>query len=229
MDIEQSATEQTRTRRDNAGLQLDGGLTRSGNGSTHQHQHSAQGVQRDHSGSATVHRNARLAGDHSHIQGWGADLARENRPAYPKERIPPRLPGLHWSDPEDQPINVKVYHSIERPGITPVFGTSSPPVGLSGRIRDVAYKLSENDIRHWLLLMVADRVNVVEGIGEDLMSGRLPNIFAEMGGAAELKYNRAGLARKVLVASAVAGLIYYMRRDKHDVGRGTLVRSRRRR
>jgi len=228
MDIEQSATEQTRTRRDNAGLQLDGGRTQSGNGSTHQHYDSTPGTQRDHSGSATVHRNARLAGDHSHIQGWGADLAHENRPAYPKERTPPRLPGLHWSDPEDQPISVKVYHSTERPGLTPVFGTSSPPTGLSGKIRDIAYKLSENDIRHWMLLLLADRVNVVEGIGEDLMSGRIPNIFAEMGGAAELKYNRAGLARKVLVASAVAGLIYYMRREKHGIS-GTLARSRRRR
>lgn len=40
--------------------------------------------------------------------------------------------------------------------------------------RDVAYKLGENDIRHWLLLFLADRINVVEGIGQDLMNGHVP-------------------------------------------------------
>ena len=27
---------------------------------------------------------------HAHIPGWGADLDPANRPAYPKERTPPR-------------------------------------------------------------------------------------------------------------------------------------------
>jgi hypothetical protein len=148
--------------------------------------------------------------DHSHIVGWGADLNHKNRPAYPKERTPPRLDGLHWDQPEDQPINMKVYHSTERPGITPVFGTSTPPSGLSGKIRDVAYRLSENDIRHWLLLLFADRVNVVEGIGCDLMRGRVPNVFSEMGGKAELQHNRAGFITKVAVASLVVGLGYVL-------------------
>jgi hypothetical protein len=105
---------------------------------------------------------------------------------------------------------MKVYHSVERPGITPIFGTSTPPTGLSGKIRDVAYKLSENDIRHWLLLMLADRVNVVEGIGEDLSRGHIPNIFAEMGARAELRYNPMGFARKAVIASAVVGIGYYL-------------------
>jgi hypothetical protein len=58
--------------------------------------------------------------------------------------------------------------------------------------------------------LLADRVNVVEGIGQDLMSGHIPNIFAEMGGKSELKHNPAGLARKVAVASAVIGVGYYL-------------------
>jgi hypothetical protein len=166
---------------------------------------------RDHSGSK-LHQDdgGKSQLDHSHIPGWGADLDHKNRPAYPKERIPPRLEGVHWTDPEDQPVKMKVYHSTERPGITPVFGTSTPPTGFSGKIRDVAYKLSENDIRHWLLLLLADRVNVVEGIGEDLMSGHIPNIFAEMGGKAELQHNRAGFVRKAAIATAVVGIGYYL-------------------
>ena len=60
-------------------------------------------------------------------------------------------------------------------------------------IRDVAFRFSENDIRHWLLLLLADRVNVVEGILDDLAHGHVPNFFGEMGGPAEWKHNRARL------------------------------------
>ena len=168
------------------------------------------------------HRHNDYDGDHrhpparkpreayAHIPGWGADLDHENRPAYPMERTPPRLDNVHWTHPENQPVNVKVYHSTERPGITPIFGTSTPPSGMSGMVRDVAYKLSENDIRHWLLLFLADRINVVEGIGEDLKNGHVPNVFAEMGIRAEYKHNPAGLARKALIASTILGVGYYL-------------------
>lgn len=174
-------------------------------------QHNVE-AKRDTSGQypATLAPGTREKRDYSHVQGWGADLDHKDRPAYPMERTPPRLEGVHWDRPEDQPLNMKVYHSTERPGVTPVFGTSTPPFGLSGKIRDVAYKLSENDIRHWLLLLFADRVNVVEGIGQDLMQGRIPNIFAEMGAKAELRHNPAGFARKAVVATVVVGVAYYL-------------------
>ena len=50
----------------------------------------------------------------AHIPGWGADLDPADRPAYPKERIPARLPGLHWDEPAQQPQTVEVLRSIER-------------------------------------------------------------------------------------------------------------------
>jgi hypothetical protein len=167
--------------------------------------------------------------DMSHIQGWGADLDRKNRPAVPMERMPARLEGAHGGRLEQQPQRVEVFHSTERPGITPIFGTSTPPRGLSGSIRSVAYKLSENDIRHWLLLLVADRINVVEGIGEDLVRGHVPNIFAEMGIKAEMKHNPAGLARKALVAGAVLGVGYYLfsRRGGNQRGDTRRLQARR--
>jgi hypothetical protein len=144
-----------------------------------------------------------------HIQGWGADLDRKDRPAVPMERTPPRF--IH--PPRDIPQqvqNVEVFVSPERPGITPVFGTAQPPRGLSGMIRRLAYKLTENDIRHWLLLYAADRVNVVEGIGGDLSRGRVPNVLREMGIRAELQYNPYGLLKKAAVTTAVAGGIWYL-------------------
>ncbi|MFL6708668.1 MAG: hypothetical protein ACJ8HI_10725 [Massilia sp.] len=144
------------------------------------------------------------------IPGWGADLDPNVRPGVPMERRPPRLPAGAIKPLAQQPKTVEVFHSPERPGITPIFGTSTPPAGLSGTIRRAAYKLTENDIRHWLLLLVADRVNVVEGIGQDLARGKVPNVLAEMGIAAEWKYNKAGLARKVAITGAVLGIGWYL-------------------
>lgn len=103
--------------------------------------------------------------DHSGMPGWGADLDRSNRPGVPMERLPPQA---DREAPEQQARTVEILHSTEREGITPVFGTSVPPRGLSGRIRRKAFRHSENDARHWLLLLMADRVNVVEGLVEDV-------------------------------------------------------------
>jgi hypothetical protein len=144
------------------------------------------------------------------IEGWGADLDPQARPAYPKERTPPRFINKHWDDLEHQPQTVKVFHSTERPGLTPVFGTAQPPSGVSGMIRGAAFRYSENDMRHWLMLLFADRVNVVEGILEDLAHGHVPNIFKEIGGPAEWKYNRAGFYRKAAIASGVVLLLVYL-------------------
>lgn len=106
--------------------------------------------------------------DRSQIPGWGADLDRRNRPAVPMERTPPRLEGVHWDEPEQQVQTVEILQSIERPGITPVFGSTLPPSGLSGVIRRRAFRHSENNLRHWMMLLLADRVDVVEGIAADM-------------------------------------------------------------
>ncbi len=156
---------------------------------------------------------------HAHIAGWGADLDHANRPAYPKERTPPRLPGAQPTPPLQQLQQVRVFHSTERSGMTPLFGSSVPPSGVSGRLRELAFRYSENDLRHWLILLFADRVNMFEGLGDDLRRGHVPNVFAEMGGPAEWRYNRAGLVRKAVAAAAVVGLAAYLlsqrRRQPH--------------
>ncbi len=153
---------------------------------------------------------ARPQRDMSHIQGWGADLDPGDRPAVPMEHSPPRLEGAPLQAPSQQPERVEVFVSPERPGITPLFGTSAPPAGLSGMLRRAAYKMTENDIRHFMLLLLADRVDMVEGIGRDLMQGHVPNVLAEMGIKAEWQHNKAGLLRKAAVAGAVAGIAYYL-------------------
>lgn len=141
------------------------------------------------------------------VPGWGADLDHANRPAVPMERTPARLDHVHWERPAEQPRRgVEVLHSVERPGLTPVYGTTTPPKGASGQLRRFAFRYSENDMRHWLLLLLADRVDMGEGLVDDLAHGHVPNLWKEMGLASEWKHNRAGLVRKAMVAGAVVGV-----------------------
>ena len=175
----------------------------------HVHQHERQ---IDHDLRPTRPTRESLA----HIQGWGADLDRKDRPAVPMERTPARFINPQPGQPEQQVETVEVLVSNERPGITPVFSSKQPPSGLSGLIRRLAFKLTENDVRHWLLLLAADRVNMVEGIGQDLLSGKVPNVLAEMGIKAEFQHNKVGLAKKAVVATAVAGGIWYLLQRRRD-------------
>jgi len=143
------------------------------------------------------------------IAGWGSDLDRAKRPGVPMERRPARLPA-HRHDIAPQALDTEVLHSSERPGVTPLFGSPVPPRGISGWIRRLAFGYSENDLRHWLMLLFADRVNVVEGLVDDVAHGHVPRLYAETGGRAELKHNPAAAARKAATLVAVAGAGYWL-------------------
>jgi hypothetical protein len=138
--------------------------------------------------------------DPSQVEGWGVDVNPKNDPTYPmKHRTDGEHAGYSWERPPQQPVNTEILRSIERPNVTSVFGTSTPPSGLSGVIRRIAFRYSESSYGHWLPLMLADRVGIVEGILADLKHGHLPNVFAERGWKAEWRYNRTSLVWKVLV------------------------------
>jgi len=156
-----------------------------------------------------------LNNDYTHIKGWGIDADPKNEPTYPmKKYTGDDHKRLNWERPALQPVNIEVLHSTERPNITAVFGTSTPPSGLSGAIRRYAFQFSENQYMHWLPLLLADRVNVVEGIVDDLKRGHIPNIFAERGMKAELKHNPKGFAKRVLVTVAVTSIAYALLKGK---------------
>ena len=141
-----------------------------------------------------------IAKDPSQIKGWGVDADPKNDPTYPmKNRNDGEHAGYSWERPPQQPITIEILHSNERPDVTSVFGTSTPPSGLSGVIRRVAYRYSESSYGHWLPLMLADRVSVVEGVLGDLKHGHVPNVFAERGWKAEWKHNRTSLVLRILV------------------------------
>jgi hypothetical protein len=155
------------------------------------------------------------AKDPSQIKGWGVDADPKNDPAYPmKNRNDGEHAGYAWERPQQQPITVEVLHSNERPDVTSVFGTSTPPSGLSGGIRRFAFRYSESSYGHWLPLMLADRVGVAEGVLGDLKRGRVPNVFAERGWKAEWKHDRTSLVRRILVRAVLilAAVAYFRRR-----------------
>jgi hypothetical protein len=119
--------------------------------------------------------------------------------------------GYSWERPLLQPLTVEVLHSNERSDLTAVFGTSTPPSGLSGALRRAAFRYSESSYGHWLPLVLADRLSVVEGVLGDLAQGRVPNVFAERGWKAEWEHNRTSLLRRVLLrACPISAIVAYL-------------------
>jgi hypothetical protein len=152
----------------------------------------------------------------SQIKGRSVDADPQNDPTYPmKHRTDGEHAGYAWERPRQQPITVEVLHSNERPDVTAVFGTSTPPSGPSGAIRRLAFKYSESSYGHWLPLMLADRVSVVEGLVGDLKQGHVPNVLAERGWKAEWQHNRISLVRRILVGAALgSAAVAYFRSKK---------------
>jgi hypothetical protein len=142
------------------------------------------------------------------IVGWGVDADLENDPTYPMRDLSQNdHDGMAWPRPSLQPPSVEVLHSTERPSLSAVFGTAVPPSGLSGVMRRWAFKKSEGKWGHWLILMAADRVNVIEGLVLDLFRLKLPNLYVERGFRAEWRYARPRFYRRVFTWTLVAAVV----------------------
>jgi hypothetical protein len=130
------------------------------------------------------------------IPGWGVDLDPKDRPSVPMERFDPGLNGAHWEFPERQPERWPRERSIEHKFLTPVFGTSCPPRGLSGMIRRYSYRrYSEARAAHWLLLLAADRVDAVESTLGSFLTRHPDNPVTETGVLSEFTHH--GLASRL--------------------------------
>jgi hypothetical protein len=145
--------------------------------------------------------------DTATIPGWAVDANPENDPTWPM-RNQAQDDGLtrHWDRPPVQEAEVEILQSIEHVRQPAVIGTSTPPAGVSGMLRRAAFRWSESNWLHWLLLLGADRINVVEGVVDDLARGQVPNIPAEMGIRSELRFNKAGFTKKAAVSAGVAAV-----------------------
>ena len=163
--------------------------------------------------------------DPNSVVGWGVDANPDNDPTYP-QRDRSQDEGLtkDWQRPLQQESDVEILRSIEHVRTPAVFGTAVPPSGVSGMMRRAAFRWSESNWLHWLMLMGADRINVVEGVAQDLARGKFPNIPAEMGAKSEWEHNKKGFVIKsAVVLGATAGLLLLIRsRRSSSADRGKM-------
>lgn len=151
------------------------------------------------------------------IPGWGMEADPDNDPTYPmKHYNGADHERFNYEKAPQQPIDIEVLHSIERPGVTRVFGTSTPPAGLSGAIRRYAFKYSEATAAHWMTLVLADRVDVIQNKLVDLAHGVLPNPWIERGWRAEWKHNRTAFVTRAATTALLitAGIALMKKRNR---------------
>ncbi len=90
---------------------------------------------------------------------WGVDRDPARRPGVPMEREPQPWPNARFP-PEPQPGRpASPLHGRPNKRMPPVFGTAEPPRGLSGLVRRWAYRYPDHAPRHWMMLLLGDRVD----------------------------------------------------------------------
>ena len=167
---------------------------------------------------APEHVTENVPTDYKSVDGWGVDV--EYHAGYKRE-LPSNVKNVrgdveYWQIPQD-----KVFLSVEHPHLTPVFGVSSAPGGMSGMLREYAYNFGEGANRHWLTLMAADRIDILENLIGDLFRGRPDNYIKEKGWSAKFKYG-PGRERRLMLVGAVAlgaiaaGVAYSMLKESDD-------------
>jgi len=98
--------------------------------------------------------------DHLDRPVVGADL--HDRPGAPMEHPPQKLTPTAPDRIEPMRPRRGLTHRRELRGMTPVFGTGQPLHSISGLLRRMAYRIPESRARHWMTLLLADRVDVLE-------------------------------------------------------------------
>jgi hypothetical protein len=166
------------------------------------------------SAATTVHTSSGVV-DTSRIIGWGVDANPQNDPTYPyRDRSADDRSG-QWQRPSQQKPEVELLMSVEHKQLPAVFGTTIPPRWASGAVRRIAFRWTESNWMHWLLLIGADRIDMVEGLLEDLARLNLPNIPKEIGLRAAWRHNKKGIAVTVGVSALVlGGLVALSRRSE---------------
>jgi hypothetical protein len=151
------------------------------------------------------HSSHHVPDNYRTVNGWGADLDPANRPSYPKE-YQSDVKTARGDVRHRQTPRVEVLVSNEHPDLTPVFGETCPPKGLSGMLRRYAFQYGEGTNRHWMTLLFADRVDVVESLVTAALRGKPDRYIKEKGWGAKFKYADERSRRGVWVGAAVAGL-----------------------
>jgi hypothetical protein len=164
-------------------------------------------------GTALTSEERRTVDRSGEIAGWGSDSDPAMRPGVPRDPQPQLGAESLYIDVVKQSPPHRIHKSTEHGQLTPVFGTSCPPQGLSGRMRDFAYRLSEGRLSRWVTLLAADRVNMVEGLISDVARLRPPNVVREIGLRSEWRHNRKRVY-KVAAVTGAALAIYLLTRKR---------------
>ncbi len=153
--------------------------------------------------------------DPTTVIGWGVDADPDNDPTWPmRDRSKDDGPGMNWARPPVQGADVEILQSVEHKRQPAAMGTSTPPRGLSGAIRRKAFRFSESQWGHWLLLMLADRIDTVEGVNEDLARGKVPNPLVEMGFVKKSRSRESAAATVAVVGLGVLAVVLLARRRR---------------
>lgn len=142
----------------------------------------------------------------------GIDRSRENRPGVPMEGQPRDSMDETPDSPARQEPRKPHPHSSARDGLTPVFGTGPAPRWASGALRRAAYRLPEHQVRRWMLLLAADRVDVVEHRLPELLTGRSwdalgRQVRANPAGMLALAFGVGFLLERTRLLQSVGGLV----------------------
>jgi len=95
-------------------------------------------------------------------QAIGVDLDPARRPGVPRMHAPERLPHTRFPPEQQQSRTTVFMHRRPHKSFPPVFGTAVPPKGVSGLVRRAAYRYPDHHMRHWTMLLLADRVDAWE-------------------------------------------------------------------
>jgi hypothetical protein len=104
---------------------------------------------------------ARTPGARDKPSWIAVDASPSVRPGVPRRRVPVPDPGAHGVPPGAQRRGTPAQGGGAGARATPVYGTGQPVHGLSGAIRRAAYRVPEHRAGRWLLLLAADRVEVL--------------------------------------------------------------------
>jgi hypothetical protein len=116
------------------------------------------------------------------------DLDPRTRPGVPIQSRPQHPGEVGAERLVQQTSSVEVFRGRSDRRLTPVFGTTVPPRGLSGKLRAAAYRSPSWKARHWMLLMLADRVDALEHRGPSFPMSALAVGAVAAGLVRALKY-----------------------------------------
>jgi hypothetical protein len=106
---------------------------------------------------------------------WGIDADWSRRPGVPRQFSPPRpFPNARLPIARQRGKPASPLHGRSNKSLPPVFGTSTPLRGLAGVIRKLAYRAPDHFPRHWLLLLLGDRVDAWTYRAKKLMPWAIP-------------------------------------------------------